>query len=304
MIVRHSPDLSVIVVNYFSEEKLARCLRSLDSPAERVEVIVADNGSRPDSRTVLRLSHPAVVWHDMGRNAGFGAASNAGAALACAGKLLFLNPDTAAGMESLAALRRALDTPELGETILGCAIRDPDGEVQLSCRKFPDWRTFVSGRYSLLTRLFPSNSWSTDYLMRNFDHQEVRDVDWVSGAAMAMRKTTFERLGGFDEAYFMYFEDVDLCRRAAQAGLRVCYFPEAQVEHLIGASSRKVPYRALAYRHHSMWIYYKRYHRRPWLDPLAFLGIFGRLAALCSVHALSAVTLAPPAGLPTQQTTK
>lgn len=304
MIVRESPVLSVVVVNYFSEESLARCLRSIASDGEPVEVIVADNGSRAEARQALKAAHPELVWREMGGNAGFGAASNAGAALARSAKLVFLNPDTALAPGSLAALAQALDAGELAGAILGCAIVDPDGGVQLSCRRFPNWKTFLAGRFSLLTRLFPSNPWSTDYLMRDFDHRQVRPVDWVSGAAMAMRKATFERLGGFDERYFLYFEDVDLCRRAWQAGIPVVYFPEARVEHLIGGSSRKAPYRALAHRHRSMWLYYRRYHSRLWLDPLAWLGIFGRLAAVCALEALAGLTVAPPAIRPAEEVTE
>jgi GT2 family glycosyltransferase len=297
MIVSEAPSLSIIIVNYFSEEKLARCLRSIAGQGEPAEVIVADNGSRPELRETLLGSHPALVWRPMGRNAGFGSASNAGARLARSGKLLFLNPDTAVVGDGLAALVRALDSPEYSEAILGCAIRDEDGSVQLSCRRFPTWRAFLAGRHSLLTRLAPSNAWSAEYLMRDFDHRGVRRVDWVSGAAMAMSRRTFDRLGGFDEAFFLYFEDVDLCRRARDGGIPVIYYPEVVVEHTIGESSRRVPYRALAWRHWSMWTYYRRYHSRPWLDPLAFAAIFGRLGLLCAAAALARLPLGWPAAV-------
>ncbi len=300
MIVRDSPVLSVIVVNYFSEENLARCLRSIAGASEPVEVIVADNGSAAGEQQALRANHPDLVWRPMGGNAGFGAASNTGAAHARSDKLLFLNPDTAVAPGSFGALAQALETPELADAILGCSIFDPDGAVQLSCRRFPSWKTFVSGRFSLLTRLFPSNGWSAEYLMWEFDHRQLRPVDWVSGAAMAMRKRTFDRLGGFDERYFLYFEDVDLCRRARREGIPVVYFPEARVEHLIGGSSRKAPFRALAHRHRSMWRYYRRYHGRLWLDPLAWMGIFGRLAVLCALQALSGLVVPAPAVRPAE----
>lgn len=297
MIVSEAPSLSVVIVNYFSEQRLARCLRSIAGQSEPVEVIVADNGSRPELREALVGSHPELVWRSMGTNAGFGAASNAGARLARSGKLLFLNPDTAVVGDGLTALVRALDSPEYSGAILGCAIRDEDGSVQLSCRRFPSWRTFLAGRHSLLTRLAPSNAWSAEYLMRDFDHRAVRRVDWVSGAAMGVSRRTFERLDGFDESFFLYFEDVDLCRRARDAGVPVIYYPEVVVEHAVGESSRRVPYRALAWRHRSMWTYYRRYHGRPWLDPLAFAAIFGRLGLLCAAAALARFSLSWPAAV-------
>jgi|YNPMSStandDraft_1061717.scaffolds.fasta_scaffold08301_2 GT2 family glycosyltransferase len=295
MIVNEMPGLTVVVVNYFSEESLTRCLRSLAGQSEPVEVIVADNGSRPDRREALVRSHPALIWRAMGTNAGFAAASNVGARLARSDKLLFLNPDAVVVGDGLGALVRALDSAEYAGAILGCAIRDEDGSIQLSCRRFPTWRTFLASRHSLLTRLVPSNAWSTGYLMRDFDHRRIMRVDWVSGAAMAMRREIFERLCGFDESFFLYFEDVDLCRRAKALGIPVIYYPEVVVEHAIGGSSRRVPYRALAWRHRSMWTYYRRYHRRPWLDPLAWAAIFGRLGGLCAAEAIGRLRFAWPA---------
>lgn len=293
MIIQAKPELSVVIVNYFSERTLVECLRSVENQHQPVEVIVVDNGSQPHRRAGLAAAHPAVVWHSMGGNAGFSAACNSGASRARSRKLLFLNPDTRVAAGSLGTLARALDSRQYSGAILGCAIYDGDGSVQLSCRRFPNWKTFFAGRFSLLTRLFPANSWSADYLMGSFDRQSARRVDWVSGAALAMHKSTFERLGGFDERFFVYFEDVDLCRRAADMGIPTCYFPEARVEHIIGGSSRGVPYRALAYRHRSMWTYYKLHLRHAWLDPFALMVIHGRLAALVVLHALS--RLAVPA---------
>ena len=287
MIIQDKPKLSVVIVNYFSERSLVRCLRSIENQSDPIEVIVVDNGSQQRRWAGLLAAHPAVVWHSMGTNAGFSAACNAGASRARSRKLLFLNPDTRVLAGSLGALARALDSREYSGAILGCAVYNGDGSVQLSCRRFPNWKTFFAGRFSLLTRLFPANSWSAGYLMGDFDRQSVRRVDWVSGAALAMRKSTFERLGGFDERFFVYFEDVDLCHRAADMGIPTCYLPEARVEHVIGGSSRGVPYRALAYRHRSMWTYYKHHLRYVWLDPFALTVIYGRLAALVAIHALA-----------------
>jgi len=291
MIVRDKPELSVIIVNYFSERKLLGCLRSLDAEREPVEVVVADNGSNSQNRASLVAAYPRVRWHSSGGNAGFAVASNIGAARAVSDKLLFLNPDTIVLPGTFSPLIRTLGSAGVGRCILGCSVLDEDGAPQLSCRRFPDWRTIVAGRFSLLTRLFPANSWSVRYLMRDFGHDSNRRVDWVSGAAMAMSRATFEELGGFDEIFFMYFEDVDLCRRAAELGIPTLYFPEARVEHQIGGSSREVPVRALTYRHRSMWGYYRRYHGRLWLNPFAALLILGRLAMLVTGHAMAQLAM-------------
>lgn len=305
MIIQDAPELSVVIVNYFSEPELAGCLRSIENQQDPVEVVVVDNGSREQEKNSLLAAHPALVWHWMGGNAGFSAACNAGARRARSARLLFLNPDTIVYPGSLGSLVRALDSREYSGAILGGAMHNPDGSIQLSCRRFPNWKTFFAGRFSLLTRLFPSNSWSAGYLMSDIGHDRARRVDWVSGAALALHKNTYERLGGFDERFFVYFEDVDLCRRAAARGIPTCYFPEARIQHLIGGSSRGVPFRALAYRHRSMWIYYKRHLRNGWLDPFALAAICGRLGALAATHAVARLAAAAHApGLGAQQTTE
>jgi GT2 family glycosyltransferase len=294
MIVATDAALSLIIVNYFSEVALAGCLRSIAEQAEEVEVVVVDNGSRPELRAPLQIAHPTLRWEAMPENLGFAAACNHGARLAASDGLLFLNPDTVVLPGSLSSLVRALASEVFSEAILGCRLLDRDGSVQPSCRRFPSWRTFVSGRQSLLTRCFPGNPWSSDYLMSDFDHRTLCRVDWVSGAALALTRRCFERLGGFDPTFFLYFEDVDMCRRASQLGMRTYYFPEALVEHhQVGASSGGRPRRALFYRHQSMWRYYRRYHRNSWLDPVAMTLIFARMALLAAFHRPGA--LLPPA---------
>ena len=248
MIARKSPDLSVVIVNYYSEDELAMCLRSLENSQEPVEVIVVDNGSQKQAIEQLLEVYPSLIWQSMGGNAGFAAACNAGARRAQSDKLLFLNPDTEVFSDSLGNLARALDSRAYSGAIMGCGIENPDGTTQLSCRSFPNWKTFLAGRFSLLTRLFPSNSWSVNYLMSEFNHSDTRQVDWVSGAALGIRKSSYERLGGFDESYFVYFEDVDLCKRASGLGIPAIYYPEARIQHLIGGSSQTAALRALAYK--------------------------------------------------------
>jgi len=290
MIVPHAPELSVVIVNYHSENELFHCLRSIESQDVPVEVIVVDNGSDPWNRVRVFSTYPGVVWHDASGNIGFGAASNIGAVRSSSGNLFFLNPDTLMLPGAASQLVRALDSAEGRRAILGCAIYNDDGSLQLSCRRFPNWRTFVASRFSLLTRLFPENQWSARYLMRDFSHDKTQCVDWVSGAAMAMTLEVWETLGGFDRSFFVHFEDVDFCRRAAGMGIQTFYFPEARIVHQIGASSSVAPIRALVYRHRSMWTYYRRYHGRLWRDPFAAVLIGARLGALMAGNAIARIT--------------
>lgn len=277
--------LTVIIVNYFSEVFLGPCLKSLQDASSATEVVIVDNGSQPARRDELQALFPAAKWVTPVRNLGFGKACNLGVSCAGGEHLLFLNPDSIVDPHALAHLTAALDNPLQQRSIIGCRILDPNGATQLSCRSFPSFRTALANRYSLLTKLFPHNQWSSAYLMTDFSHTETRRVDWVSGAAMAMRRQVFEELGGFDEDFFMYLEDVDLCKRAANLGVNVCYRPEIIVTHTIGGSSRHVPIHALAYRHRSIWTYYRKHLRAKLADPFVVGFLVLRFTVL-SVGAL------------------
>jgi GT2 family glycosyltransferase len=136
--------------------------------------------------------------------------------------------------------------------------------------------TAIFNRYSIATRLFPGNRYSRDYLMSDFAHDEVRDVDWVSGAAMMFSRAVFDRLGGWDAGFFMFNEDVDFCRREHDGGLRVVYDPRVAVYHRIGVSKR-APARIVVARHRSMWRYYRKHLRGNLLvDAATAAGIAAR----------------------------
>lgn len=277
MITDFCPVVSVITVNYRSEIALQRCLASLHSDPLPIEVIVVDNGSVEDKKNEILSCFPAVTWIEMGRNAGFGRACNAGVTQAHAEKLLFLNPDARVMPQALSNLKSVLDQPEFGDAVIGCAIHNDDGSVQLSCRRFPTWSAAIANRYSLITKLLPRNQFSRAYLMTDFDHGRACRVDWVSGAAMAMNRRVFVRLRGFDDRYFLYCEDVDICKRAMALGIQTWYYPGANVMHSIGGSSRRAMGRALVQRHYSIWKYYERHHRSRWLDVPVALFLAGRL---------------------------
>jgi GT2 family glycosyltransferase len=292
---RDNPKLSVVIVNYLSEEHLSGCLRSLQTQGTSAEIILVDNGSRPELRKRIEREFPACRWIRMDGNKGFSVAANRGAAAASSGRLLFLNPDTTVEDGSLPRLVEALDSEALRNGIAGCKVLDEDGGVQLSCRRFPDWRAVAANRFSLLTRLWPANSWSVSYLMSDFDHRGFRRVDWVSGAAMAMRSDVFRRLGGFAEEYFLYFEDVDLCRRARGMGITTWYCPEVRVRHSIGGSSSSAPVRSVIQRHRSMWTYYRKYHRHLLLDPFVCATIAAGCLVKSAGHCLRSAARTYPA---------
>src|SRR5438477_261869 len=148
--------------------------------------------------------------------------------------------------------------------------RSRDAPLEYSARSFPDHLTFLFNRYSLLSRLFPGNPWTRRYLLSDWDHASVRDVDWVSGACMVVRRAAIDQVGGMDEAFFMFNEDVDWCRRMGQAGFAVTYVPAAEAVHWIGASKQRVARRVIYERHRGMIHYFRKHHpANPVLDAVA-----------------------------------
>ncbi|HLI47640.1 MAG TPA: glycosyltransferase family 2 protein [Chthonomonas sp.] len=285
-------DLSVIILNWNTCELLQACLQSLFEAPETIsfEVIVVDNASEDESREMVTRHFPQVRLLVNPSNLGFGAGNNAALPHARGRYVLFLNSDTLVTQGSLSALVHFADEhPDVG--IVGPKLLNADGTLQYSCRRYPNLGAGLF-RNTLLGRLFPNNRYATDYLMKDWDHASVRDVDWVSGAALFIRRELIEQIGGFDEDFYMYCEDVDLCWRAthaplpdplrsvlgkgAQAHWRVVYFPEAVIYHYIGKSSDKVPTRMTYEFHRSQYLFYKKHYQAStpiWLRPLIPIGI-------------------------------
>jgi GT2 family glycosyltransferase len=268
------PDVSIVIVSFNARDHLGRCLTSVYATlGEASEVIVVDNASPDGSAAFVAANFPLarLIRNDM--NHGFAIAANMGARAAGGDVIVFLNPDCVLDAESFSAPAAYLRAhPDAGA--IGIKVLDPDGGLQLSVRRFPDLSVAFFNRYSFLTRMLPKNRFSRRYLLSDWGHDSLSDVDWVSGACLLTTRAVLERVGDFDEGYFWGFEDVDFCQRLHGAGLRVVYFPETNVRHQIGASARTVPSRALIARHRGMWRYYRRYLSRGWLvDAAVFLGI-------------------------------
>ena len=229
------PELSVVIVSYRCAHHLQRCLATIDTQATEVplEVIVVDNASGDGTAEVAR-ARPGTCVIERTSNGGFGRAANEGMARARGQAVLVLNPDTAVPPGALRACLDALwAAPRIG--VLTPRIVDEHGDLDLRChRTFPTaWSAacFATG----LDRVLPWRS-AQAYLMRYLpDHQQA-DVDAVSGAFMLMRTDALHQVGGFDQQFFMYAEDIDLCMRFRAAGWRVRYWPGAEVLHVGGGS--------------------------------------------------------------------
>ena len=227
------PEVTVIVVSYNGGDVLARCLSALD--AERHEVIVVDNASADGSPQLVRDEFPAVTLIEAGSNVGFGAANNLAFGQASGACYALVNSDAWAledGLETLVGF--AADNPRFG--IVGPRLVTEDGSVQKSVRGFPSvWR--LCTEYFFLRKLAPWSRSFNAFYGAGFDYSSVREADWLMGAALVVRRELIEEVGGFDERFFLFSEEVDLCFRARAAGWKTVYTPEATFVHLGGAST-------------------------------------------------------------------
>jgi N-acetylglucosaminyl-diphospho-decaprenol L-rhamnosyltransferase len=239
--------VDAVVVDLNSGEALARCVRSLHE-AGASRVVVVDNAVPPGrSRTVLGAV-PGADFVEPGTNLGYGSGVNRGAGTCTSELLVVCNPDVVVEREAVVHLVKALDSDH-GVAIVGPLVLEPDGTRYPSARRFP---SLVEGAgHALAGLLAPHNRFTRRYRMEDENTAGTKKVDWVSGSFMLVRRKVFEELGGFDEAYFMYGEDVDLCWRAHMAGWAVAYVPSASVTHDRGMTTRRTPYRMLACHHRS-----------------------------------------------------
>lgn len=285
-------DLSIVIVTYNSRGFIDACLSSVRAAIDAahgvsIEVCVVDNRSTDGTSAFVRSAHPWASLIESDRNGGFAHGVNLGLGRTSGRYVLWLNPDSRMLAGAASGLRDVLAWmdahPRAG--IVGGRILDPDGGVQRSVRAFPSYGSVLGARYSLLTRLWPSNPFSREFLRSDLSYDRVETVDWVSGACLLHRRALSDQLHGLDEGYFMYFEDVDFCYRATYAGSTVHFHPGFSVEHHIGGSSELAPVRMLVARHRSMWRWYTKTFRRFWLkDAVVFAGIWARCGWLSLVR--------------------
>lgn len=249
---------TVIIVSFNSGACLARSLASIAAHAPEARVVVIDNASADGSTAHAALQDARVELHVNQHNVGFARGVNQGLALAVTEYVLILNPDCYLTPGAVDTLESELARhPEC--TIAGPQILNDDGSVQGSARGDPTIFTGLFGRSTMLTRLFPGSRLARQNVRTDADviaRGESFAVDWVSGACFMARRETVAAVGGFDERYFLYWEDADLCRRLRNAGHTMRYVPTATVVHSGGVSSRGA--RALATRafHKSAYTYY------------------------------------------------
>jgi GT2 family glycosyltransferase len=251
--------LSITICSWNTIEDLRACLQSLREAKSEgdFEVVVVDNNSEDGSPDMVEQEFPEFRLLRQSKNLGFTGGHNLALAERRGFHAALLNSDTVVHPGAIAKLSHALTTqPSWG--IIGPKLLNPDGSLQFSCRTFPN--PFAAAfRNTFLGKLFPGNKLTRDYLMQDWDHAENREVDWVSGAALFIRGEVLEKVGGLDPSFFMYCEDVDLCKRTWVAGWKVMYLHDAVITHAIGRSSDKAPNRMIHRFHLSMFRYTQKH---------------------------------------------
>jgi N-acetylglucosaminyl-diphospho-decaprenol L-rhamnosyltransferase len=279
--------VSAVVVNYNARDHLLACVRSLR--AEGIaDVVVADNASADGSVEALAAADPACRMLGTGGNLGYGRAANRGAAATSGDHLLVMNSDAVLAPGALDAMGSALERDER-VAIVGPRIERPDGTLYPSARTFPSLVDAMG--HAFLGLVAPRNRFTRRYRMLDWDHARFSTVDWVSGSCFLTRRSTWNELGGFDESYFMYAEDVDLCWRARRAGWEVAYEPAAVVVHAQGVSADRHPYRMIVEHHRALLRFATRSTTgaRRLLLPVVAAGLAVRTVLAWAHRALSPV---------------
>ncbi len=235
-----SLDLSIIIVNYNVKEFLQNLLHSIEKASSNIskEIIVIDNASDDDSVEVIKEKFPSVILIDNKINVGFGRANNQGLAAAKGKFILFINPDCIVSEDTIDKMITFFEShAECG--LAGCKILNSDGTLQLACRRsFPGpWTSFT--KVTGLSNLFTGSKIFARYNLTYLDENKTYEVDAVSGSFMMMRKDVYDKVGGFDEQFFMYGEDLDLCYRVQKSGFKVFYVHTTQVIHYKGESTKR-----------------------------------------------------------------
>ncbi|KKR21773.1 MAG: glycosyltransferase [Parcubacteria group bacterium GW2011_GWE2_39_37] len=231
-------DISIIIVNYNSKIKTFHCLDSIykaDLNGIEYEIIVVDNDSREKINQEIKTRYSEVIFIQNNKNSGMGAGNNLGIVQATGKNILVLNPDTEV---TAPAIRTMLDYlhANLDVGLVGPKLLRSDRTVQESCYRFP--KIFIPIIRRTFLAKFAKN-YVDDYLLKNIDLTKSQTVDWIQGSCLLIKKEVIDKVGMFDERFFMYLEDTDLCKRISLAGWKVVYLPTAEVFHLHERASAK-----------------------------------------------------------------
>jgi N-acetylglucosaminyl-diphospho-decaprenol L-rhamnosyltransferase len=271
-----APDLALVVVNHNTGEYLTRCLRSAFefSGDARLEAVVVDNASTDGSAERAGAAYPDMRLIANDTNRGFAVAANQGIRATSAPFILLLNPDAEILAGTLGGfLKLARDRPRAG--VIGPMVKDPHGSIYPSARRVPSLGTALGHAF---VGPFMDNRFSRRYTMAGWDRRTERAVEWVSGSCCLLRREALDEVGLFDEGYFLYVEDVDLCTRMRAAGWEVRFSPELEVLHVGGISTRGKKWLTVEHSR-SIYRYFVKFRSKEWrvlLRPFVWLALRAR----------------------------
>ncbi len=287
-------ELSIIIVNYNVKEFLLNLLSSIKKSLHNIsaEIIIVDNASDDGSVELIREKYPDVKLIVNEKNVGFGTANNQGLAIAGGKFFLLINPDTIVKEETLTKMIQFFNsTPDAG--IAGCKVLNPDGTLQLACRRaFPGpWTSFT--KVMGLSKLFPKSKLFAKYNLTYLDENQTYEVDAVSGAFMMLRREVFEKIGGFDQQFFMYGEDLDLCYRSQKAGYKVYYVHTTEVIHYKGESTKRSSIDETKIFYDAMHLFVKKHFSTSLLVEAILQSaiLFRKLIAFANVYKYSIISI-------------
>ncbi|HDL03086.1 MAG TPA: glycosyltransferase [candidate division Zixibacteria bacterium] len=252
--------ISVIVISFNGMEFIEDCLASVQKSLDEVvdsEILVIDNGSTDGIVELIENRYPNIQLIKNRDNLGFARAVNQGFEKARGEYVLILNQDTRIQDNAIVKLADRIRTDSRVGTI-GPKFIGFDGQLQKSCRAFPKYRDLVFA-FLGLSKLFSESNCFSSWKMGWFDHLNEREVDQPMGAALMVRKDILDKIGGFDERFRIFFNDVDFCRRAKEAGYVNLYYPSAVIEHYYGGTIRKMKPQMVLEWHRALAEYFIKY---------------------------------------------
>ncbi|MCF7885393.1 MAG: glycosyltransferase [Candidatus Marinimicrobia bacterium] len=268
-------DISVIIVSYNVKEFLQQSLLSLKKTLKNLdsEIIVVDNASVDGSARIVKNEFPEINLIENERNSGFAKACNQGLEIAQGKYLLLLNPDTLLQEDTVPTMIRFFENhPEAGAA--GCKILNADGTLQKACRRSFPTPSVAIPKMLGLSRFFPKNKLFGKYNLTYKDPDELTEVDAVSGSFLMLRKEVYKKIGGLDEDYFMYGEDLDFCYRIKDAGWKIYYVPDTQIVHYKGESAKLASFDNLIVFYKAMGIFVNKHFSK---GAYFFIDIFLKL---------------------------
>ncbi len=287
----NEPKVSIVIVNWKTPELLAVLLDSIareDEEHESFELLVVDNNSQDGSVEMLKSRYPNVLLTENADNVGFSKACNQVIPQARGKYVLLLNPDTEITKNAVSTLANYLDAhADCGA--VGPKVLNPDGTLQLACRRsFPSVKASFF-RLTYLSKLFPKNKNFAEYNLTDHDPDEELKVDALSGSCMMVRKSIIDIIGLLDEHIFMFGEDIDWCWRIKEQGYSVVYTPASVIYHVHGASSRLRPVGATINLHKGMHVFYKKHLAKKYWAPfniLVYAAIWSRASLFILVNVM------------------